>query len=224
MEKRKFFSAKKIAYLGVLLALVIVMQFVGGSIKITPTTSLSFVLVPIVLGAILLGPWAGAFLGFVFGLITLLFGVTGADAFTNILFVNSPVLTSLTCLIKGIAAGLVPGLVYRPIAKKNTLAAAIVASALAPVMNTGIFILGGLTMSGVISQNFVEEGSTVIYFLVIGCAGVNFLIEFAINLVLSPAIHRVVLVAEKYIGRKHAPVQPTSLPEEEKTDTDNGTV
>lgn len=204
MERKKFFSAKNIAYLAVLLALVIVMQFVGGSIKITPTTSLSFVLVPIVLGAILLGPWAGAFLGFVFGLITLLFGVTGADAFTNILFNGSPVMTTLTCLVKGIAAGLVPGFVYKPIAKKNSLVAAIVASALAPVMNTGIFILGGLTMSGVISANFVAEGSTVIYFLVVGCAGFNFLIEFAINLVLSPAVHRVVLVVEKQIGKKKA--------------------
>lgn len=215
MKRVKFFSARNIAYLGVLLALVIVMQFVGGTIKITPTTSLSFVLVPIVLGAILLGPWAGAFLGFVFGLITLLFGVTGADGFTNILFTQSPVLTTLTCLVKGTAAGLVPGAVYRPLSKKNTFAAALVASALAPVMNTGIFILGGLTMSGVISQNFVADGSTVIYFLVIGCAGVNFLIEFAINLVLAPAIHRVVTVAEKSAGKRH--MQPQKQEEETET-------
>lgn len=215
MKRVKFFSARNVAYLGVLLALVIVMQFVGGTIKITPTTSLSFVLVPIVLGAILLGPWTGAFLGFVFGLITLLFGVTGADGFTNILFTQSPVLTTLTCLVKGTAAGLVPGVVYRPLSKKNTFAAALVASALAPVMNTGIFILGGLTMSGVISQNFITDGSTVIYFLVIGCAGVNFLIEFAINLVLAPAIHRVVTVAEKSVGKKHAQPQ-----KQEETDTE----
>lgn len=223
MTKKQLFSARNIAYLGVLLALVIVMQFFGGSIKITPTTSLSFVLVPIVLGAILLGPWAGAFLGFVFGLITLLFGVTGADYFTNVLFVGSPVLTSLTCLVKGIAAGLVPGLVYRPIAKKSTLAAAVVASALAPVMNTGIFILGGLAMSGVISQNFVEEGSTVIYFLVVGCAGVNFLIEFAINLVLSPAIHRVVLVAEKSVGKKKVKAEVPCGQEEDHPDSESRT-
>ena len=201
MEKKKFFSAKNLVYLAVLLALVIVLQCLGGFFKIG-TTSLSFVLVPIVLGAVLIGWWAGAFLGFAFGFIVLMYGVAGTDPFTNILVVNQPVLTTLTCLIKGIAAGLVPGLIYPLIAKKNKLAGVIVASALAPIMNTGFFIIGALCMSGTISTNFVEEGSTLVYFLFIACAGINFLVEFAINILLSPAIHRVILVVEKQIKKK----------------------
>ena len=184
-----------------LLALVVVLQCLSGFFVIG-TTSLSFVLVPIVLGAVLIGWWAGALLGFAFGFIVLMYGVAGPDPFTNIFFVNQPVLTALTCLVKGIAAGVVPGLIYPLIAKKNKLAGVIVASALAPIMNTGLFIVGALCMSGTITTNFVEEGSTLVYFLFIGCAGINFLIEFAINLLLSPAIHRVVLVVEKMIVKK----------------------
>ena len=207
MEKSKLFSARNLVYLAVLLALVVVLQCLGGFFRIG-ATSLSFVLVPIVLGAVLIGWWAGAILGFAFGFIVLMYGVAGTDAFTNILFVNQPVLTTLTCLIKGIAAGRVPGLIYPLIAKKNKLAGVIVASALAPLMNTGLFIVGALCMSGTISTNFVAEGSTLIYFLFIGCAGLNFIIEFAINIVLSPAIHRVVLVVEKkYRKKKHGAVQ-----------------
>jgi hypothetical protein len=53
MEKQKFFSAKNIAILGVLLALVIVLQALGGSINIG-AVQLNFTLIPIVLGALVL--------------------------------------------------------------------------------------------------------------------------------------------------------------------------
>ena len=221
MEKSKIFSAKNLVYLAVLLALVVALQCLGGFFVIG-TTSLSFVLVPIVLGAVLIGWWAGAILGFAFGFIVLMYGVAGTDAFTNILFVNQPVLTILTCLIKGIAAGLVPGLIYPLIAKKNKLAGVIVASALAPLMNTGLFIIGALCMSGTITTNFVAEGSTLVYFLFIVCAGVNFLIEFAINILLSPAIHRVGLVVEKQLGAKKKAVKEQAGEEAPEQNSEEG--
>lgn len=205
MEKKRkpFFTAKNIAFLAVLVALVVVLQIWGGYIRIG-ATSLSFVLVPIVLGAVLLGPLAGAFLGFVFGLVVLIYGITGVDTFTNILFVDHPVLTSALCLIKGVAAGLVAGLLFKLVSRKNAYAGIFVASVSAPVVNTGLFILGGLLMSGTLEANFVADGSTVIYFLIIGCAGVNFLVEFAINAVASPAIYTVVRVVGKSVRRKAA--------------------
>jgi uncharacterized membrane protein len=185
----------------VLLAIVILLQTVLGSVKVG-ATSFSLVLVPIVLGAILLGPWAGGFLGFVFGVIVLLYGITGADAFTNILFVDHPFLTSLTCLLKGVAAGVVPAFLFQAIAKKNRYVAVFVAAGSAPIVNTGIFILLALLMSDTLSANFVADGMTVIYFLVIGCAGINFLVEFAVNLLLSPAIHTVYSVVDKQIQNR----------------------
>lgn len=205
-KRKPFFTAKNIAFLAVLVALVVVLQIWGGYIRIG-ATSLSFVLVPIVLGAVLLGPLAGAFLGFVFGLIVLIYGITGVDAFTNILFVDHPVLTSALCLVKGTAAGLVAGLLFKLISKKNAYAAIFVASVSAPIVNTGLFILGGLLMSGTLEANFVADGSTVIYFLIIGCAGVNFLVEFAINAVASPAIYTVVRVVGRSVRKKQQPAQ-----------------
>ena len=208
-KRKPFFTAKNIAFLAVLVALVVVLQIWGGAIRIG-ATSLSFVLVPIVLGAVLLGPLAGAFLGFVFGLIVLLYGVTGADGFTYILFSDHPVLTSALCLVKGIAAGLVSGLLFKLVSKKNAYAGIFVASVSAPVVNTGLFILGGLLMSGTLAENFVADGSTVIYFLIIGCAGVNFLVELAINIVASPAVYTVVRVVGKSMKKKAKP-QPAAV-------------
>lgn len=194
--EKKFFSAKNVATLAVLLALVVVLQLFGSYIRIG-ATPLSFVLVPIVLGAILLGPSAGAFLGFSFGLVVLICGIAGLDTFTAILFDDHPVITSLVCLVKGTAAGVFAGLLYRLVAKKSSYAGIFAASAIAPIANTGLFILGALLMSDTLSANFVADGSTVIYFLVIGCAGVNFLIELAINLICSPALYTVLRVASK---------------------------
>ena len=76
--EKTFFSARNVTFLAVLVALVVVLQVFGGYFKIG-ATSLSFVLVPIVLGGLLVGVWAGGLLGLLFGLITLVYGITGAD-------------------------------------------------------------------------------------------------------------------------------------------------
>ncbi len=192
--KSRFFTSKNIAFLAVLVALVVVLQLWGSSIRIGGT-SLSFVLVPIVLGAVMIGPVAGAFLGLLFGVIVVAMGIT-TDPFTIFLFSENPVFTVALCLIKGLAAGLVPGLLFRVIAKKNKYVAVIVASIAAPVCNTGLFILGCLMISGTIGGYIASvdalAGTSVVYFLIILCAGINFLVEFAINAVASPVIYRVV--------------------------------
>ena len=190
----------RLVQLAILLALVIVLQQFGSSIKVGPT-SFSLVLIPIALGGMLLGPGAGAFLGLVFGVIVFLAGVTGQDVFTQILFQDHPFLTAVTCLGKGAAAGFGAGLVYKLIAKKNTVVAGFTAAAAAPILNTGLFILCALLMSDTLAANFVADGSTVIYFLVIGCAGINFIVEFLVNLLVSPALNMVVNVVTKELKK-----------------------
>ena len=52
-------------------------------------------------------------------------------------------------------------------------------------------------MSDTLTANFVQSGSSVMYFLIIGCAGVNFLVELAINLLFAPTIYRIIKVVKK---------------------------
>ncbi len=192
----------KMVQLALLIAIVIVFQMLGSFIKITPSTSISLVLVPIAIGAVLLGPVGGGILGFVFGAITLWAGISGADAFTHILFTTQPFATALICLGKGTLAGVGAGFLYRLIAKKNRYVGAIAASAAVPIINTGLFILGGLTLvSGTLTENFVD-GTTLVYFLVIGCAGLNFVFEFLLNLVVAPAINTIVFAVQKQLVKK----------------------
>lgn len=199
-RKSKKERTLKMVQLAILLALTVVLQFFGSSIRIG-ATSFSLVLIPIVLGGVLLGPGSGAFLGLVFGAITLWAGISGTDAFTAILFADHPFLTALTCLGKGTTAGAGAGLMFRLLGKKNKYAAVFAAAASAPLLNTGLFILGALTMSDTLSANFVADGSTVIYFLVVVCAGINFIVEFFVNLLVSPALFRVSEVIQKQARR-----------------------
>ena len=184
-----------LVFLAVLTALVIVLQSLGVVVKnpLPGGTSIALTLIPIVFGAMVLGPKGGAWLGFLFGLIVYVMGATGADAFTFILFSEHPILTALVCFGKGIACGFVAGLIYKSLQKRNAILATFLAAAAAPIVNTGLFILGGLTMSGTLTANFVADGSTLLYFLVIVCAGVNFIFEFIINLAVAPALNIVMM-------------------------------
>ena len=70
---------KRMAGIALLMALVIVLQFVGGMIPPVGGFSISLVLIPIVLGAAVYGPKAGALLGATFGVIVTINCITGVD-------------------------------------------------------------------------------------------------------------------------------------------------
>ncbi len=180
----------RMVQMAILLALVVVFQLIGGFIHIGPT-SISLVLLPIAIGAMLLGAYHAATLGFVFGLVVFIQGVMGVDMFTHILFTQHPIITFFTCTVKSTVAGYIGGLLYKLIEKRQRYAATFVCAAVIPIVNTGLFILGALFMSDTLSSNFVAEGQSVIYFLVIICAGVNFIAEFLLNLIVAPALHTV---------------------------------
>ncbi len=190
-------STVKMTYFAITLALMLVLHFAIGSIPIG-TTKISVVLIPISLGAMLLGPAAGAALGLIYGAIVLVqFGVMALDPFTSILFQNEPFMTSVICLVKTTLAGFLSGLAYKLLKGKNQIVATFVAAAITPIVNTGVFILLCLTISDVLLANFVEEGSTVIMFLVVGVAGWNFIWEFIVNMIFAPAMNTVAAVVSK---------------------------
>ena len=190
----------KLVELGIFVALVLVIQLLGGAVKVGPI-SISLVLIPIAVGGILLGPLCGAALGLTFGVATVIGGLTGADPFTATLLNSGAwgaVFTTLLCLVKGTMAGFVSAFIYKLLAPKSKVAAVLLAAVAAPVVNTGLFILGALTvLNSLITQNFVGSGSNIIYFVFIGCAGVNFLIELSVNVIFTPAIRRILTAVRR---------------------------
>ncbi len=202
MSAKNHQSIIRMTEFAILTAIVLLLHFSGIGIRLPFLgTPISLTLIPIALGAMILGPWAGFALGLIYGLVVFItYGVMGMDpVFTAVLFANNPIATCLICTLKTSLAGLVAGLVFKGLQQKNSLWATILASALVPVINTGIFIVGGLFIADTLKANFVAEGSTVIYFLVVGVAGINFIFVFLVNTVFSPALHRLVTVLKKRI-------------------------
>lgn len=203
MKRKEFFSAKKLTGMGVLLTLIIVLQTFGSYFTFFGTP-LSFVLVPIVLAGLLYGPLEGGILGVAFGIVVLIQAISGVDQFTLALLQEQPFWTVMLCLVKGAAAGVGAGFAYKWVGAKNKHAGVFSAAAAAPILNTGLFILGALC--------FLQEalaaspdktgytGGSIIYYLVIVIAGVNFLVELAINLIFAPSLYRVVNIIEKNFG------------------------
>lgn len=181
---------RQMVLLAILTAIVLVLQLTGFAIKL-PGTAISLVLIPITLGAMIIGPFAGAFLGLVFGLeVLIVCGVMATDPFTATIFQLNPVGTSLICIVKSTAAGFLSGLAFKLLKKKTLIGATFTAAAVTPVVNTGLFILFGLMMSGTINSfiSSAELGVSAVYFLVVLCAGVNFFFELGLNLILAPAL------------------------------------
>ena len=268
------FDIRTIVGVGLLTAIVLVLQlFIGSTIRLG-TFSVSLVLMPIVIGAALFGFWAGAWLGLVFGIAVLLSG--DAALFMGI----NPLGTIITVILKGLLAGAVSGLVYTLLAdlfsrnnsterfatiaacclmilggaaclgygihlintpvvakalaessksqpgtfcivfggilaavgialliyvliKKPDLdvsAAVFVSAAVCPIVNTGIFLIG----CRLFFYETVKEwagGSNVGVFMIVGLVGFNFILELAINLILSPAIVMLINYGRKSIAK-----------------------
>ena len=223
MKKRNFFSAKNVAYFAVLLALVVVLQLFASAIPMFGVT-INLSLIPIVLAGIFFGMWGGGFMGLVSGLITfIVMAVMGREPSTAFLFQTNPAVLTLVCIGKTTVAGFVSGLIYRLIAKKNALAAAYVASALVAILITGIYMLGMVLMKDDVASFLGTEATAqVVFVTVFGLIWLNFVLEIAVNVLFAPAIHRVVLVVEKKVGKKSAE-KKANLPETEDGVLENQT-
>lgn len=180
-----------LTFMGILTAIVIVLQTLAVGIRFG-VFNITLVLVPIVIGAAMYGWKAGGWLGLVFGAVVLF---TDAGAF---LAVSVPG-TVITCILKGVLAGIAAALVYRLLENKNRWAAIIAAAIVCPVVNTGVFLLGCVVFFyDTISEWAAGAGfENVGAYLIVGFVGINFLVETAVNLCLSTVIVRILNAVRK---------------------------
>ena len=187
---------KRMAAVALLMALVVVMQFISGMIPPVSGFSISLVLIPVVLGSALFGPGVGALLGGTFGMIVFINCVTGADVGGAMVLQANPVLCFLVVMGKGILAGLASGWVYQLLKNKNTYLAMLCAAIVCPVVNTGVFVACMLTFFKDVLSAWAAGGDLLTYILT-GLVVANFLPELLINVVFSPAGQRIAHVVKK---------------------------
>ena len=186
--------------MALLIALIFVMQSISAAIPPISGFTISLVLIPIVLGAALYGPGAGALLGAAFGMIVFINCVTGAEAGGQMVFQANPVLCFVVVMAKGILAGLASGWVYKLIGgKTNGYVAMLCGAVVCPVVNTGTFVLCMLTLfPDVLAIWAGSMGGDILVYVLSGLMLMNFVPELIINVVFSPAGQRIL----QAIGRK----------------------
>lgn len=168
-------------------ALVVILQLLGSFIRFGPF-AVSLVLVPIVLGAAMCGYKIGAWLGLAFGLIVLISG--DAAAFYAI---NIPG-TVITVLLKGTLCGLLAGLTYKLLEKKNRYLAVMASAVVCPIVNTGVFLIGCklFFMSAITEWGLASGFTNAAEYMFLGLAGGNFIFELITNVILAPVVLKVI--------------------------------
>lgn len=189
---------KKMVTMSLLVAIIIVLQMTAGMLPTLPGgAKLSFVLIPIVLGAALYGSGAGAVLGAVFGLIVFYYSANGTDAVGFAIFQENALGCFAICVGKSTAAGFLAGLVYRSLSKVNQYVAMLCASIVCPVVNTGIFMGSVALFFRGTTFGATPEAQTAIISIFSIILLFNAIPELIINILFSPAGQRIVKVVKK---------------------------
>lgn len=178
--------------MALLVAIILLMAFTPiGYIKM-PGLEITLIVVPVAVGAVLMGPAGGAILGGVFG-ITSFIQCFGMSPFGATLLGINPILTFLVCVPTRILAGWIAGLIFAAM-KKGTHTKKIsyyVANLACPLLNTFFFM--GMLCICFFQTDFIQGlagGANVLGF-VVAFVGLNGVIEAVACFVVGSAISRI---------------------------------
>lgn len=189
--------------LAMLVALLMIFCFTSiGFLKIG-IVEITFNMIPVVIGAIAIGPAAGAFLGALFGAASF-WQCFGQSTFGTLLFGVNPFFTVLICFVPRILAGLIPGLIFRAMTKeKDNIAAYFVSAAVGSLTNTVLFV-GGFcllfkdTMLGMASDNGLSPLAFIATAFLLNAA-----VELVANTAIVAAVSKAVTKAEKSKSKEY---------------------
>lgn len=193
--------------IALLAAIEIVLAYTPlGYLKVGPL-SLSFLAVPVAIGACVSGPAAGAILGGVFGVTSYINAVTGQSLMTAAMFQVNPFTCAITCIATRILMGYLTGLIFKLVQKfdKTNIIRYAVASVSAPLLNTVLFmgciVLFFYNIEYV--QNLVTSlGADNPIMFIILLVGIQGVVEVAVCGVVSTAVSKAVDVFNRHNSAK----------------------
>ena len=199
--KRTKISVQDMVQLSVLIAILLLLELTGlGMIK-TAGLEITIMLVPVIVGAIVMGPAAGALLGGVFGAVSFYDAITGASAMTGALFQVSPVNTFILCVGMRVLMGLCCGLIFSGLKRfdKPGTWSYILSAMSAPFLNT-VFFMGWIVLAFYgcdYVQNLVSvKGAAHPFMFVVLLVGVQAIFEWVLCCVVAGAVS---LPVRKYL-------------------------
>ena len=196
MKTTTNFRTTRMVQLALFIAIILLMTFTPiGYIK-TLGLSITLIGIPVLVGAIVLGPTSGAILGAVFG-ITSFAQCFGLDPFGTMLFGINPVGTFILCMVPRILMGWLSGLIFigfKKIDKTRGLSYAIT-SLTGSLFNTVLFMTTLMLIfykTPEIQKIAADYGVTNAFALVIAMVAVNAVAEAIVCLILGTAISKAV--------------------------------
>jgi len=180
----------------ILAAIIIVMTFTPLGYLNFSVISITFLSIPVVIGAIIIGPACGAVLGAVFGA-TSFIQCFGMNPFGTALLNINPILTFILCMVPRILMGLFVGLIFRGLSKidKTKLISFAVASLSGAVINTVLFV-GALIWFFGNSDYLLGFGDNIMEILAV-LITFNAVIEAAVCMIAGTAITKALSKANK---------------------------
>ena len=197
--KKTGLNTLKLTQTAILSAVIIMMAFVPflGYIHLGPLSATTLV-IPVAIGAAVIGPGAGAFLGLIFGA-TSYVQCFGLDPFGTTLNEINPFFTLVMCFVPRILMGLLTGLIYKAVSKASPLAGAITCSIAAPALNT-VFFVGALMLFFGSSEYIRSFGNSFIAIVAVLVTW-NAVFELATTGVLGSLISPLIVKLEKKFKR-----------------------
>ena len=197
----------RLALLGLFAALILVMSFTPLGYLRIGLLEVSFLMVPVAAGAILLGPVGGMILGALFGITSFIQAASGMSAFGFALFGINPFYTAILCLVPRILMGLFAGLISKTFAafenkSISTVVRSVVTSLLTPMFNTVMFM--GLLVLFFWNTEYIQglAGELNILPFIFAFVGINGLLEIAASLLIGTAVGIALInVCERMTGK-----------------------
>ncbi len=175
----------KLTLTAVLTALIFVLAFTPlGYLKIG-VVSITFITIPVVIGAVIGGPSVGAVLGLMFG-ITSFIQCFGMDAFGTTLFGINPVYTAIMCLVPRILMGLLCGLIYKAFAAKHANIGTIVTSFGGGFINTVLFV--GFLLLLFYNTDYIQSFGNSVIAVISVLITINAVVEWIACTVIGSAV------------------------------------
>lgn len=200
MENKKKINTIYMVEMALLIAIILIMAFTPIGYIRTLGLEITLIVVPVAVGAVTLGPSAGAILGAVFG-ITSFIQCFGMSPFGAVLLSINPVYTFIVCVFSRVLMGWLTGLLYQLFLKCSPLkkVSVVLANLCCPLLNT-LFFMGALTLF-FYQTDYIQgiaqgmgAGNPLIFVLLF--VGVNGLVEaiacFVAGSAISQALKRVV--------------------------------
>lgn len=189
----------KMAQMAILIAVVLIMAFTPLGYLKTAGLEISLITIPVAIGAMVIGPGAGAVLGGVFG-VTSFYQCFGMSAFGAVLLGINPVFTFLVCVPTRILEGYLAGVLFKVFIKadKTNTVCYFAGGFMTAFLNT-VFFMGTLILF-FWNTEFIQSLNTAganAFMFVVAFVGINGVVEWIATTIVGGIVGKAVAKVAK---------------------------